>query len=134
MSEKKNESPVVKKESKAKKGSKNTKAGAKEVTANQSSSGLDENVAAAIAYIPLIALIFLFLEKKSTFVRFHSIQSLLLAVGFVVLSWIPIIQFFMPLVGLVVFVIGVFKAYNNEMYKFPVVGDIAEKQADNLPE
>jgi uncharacterized membrane protein len=99
----------------------------------KSSTNLDENIAGALAYIPIVGLIFLLIEKESEFVRFHSVQSLLLAVIFFVLGFIPLVNLISLCLGLVAFIIGVVQAYQGQMFKFPVIGNIAEKQAKNLP-
>lgn len=98
------------------------------------SSGLDENVAAAISYIFIVGLIFIFIEKNSKFVRFHAIQSVLVSVIFGIFSLIPFVNIFTGLAALIILIFGAYKAYNKEMYKFPFVGNIAEKQANNLPQ
>ena len=48
------------------------------VVADKSSTGLDANIAGALAYIPVVAIAFLVVEKSSRFVKFHAVQSLLL--------------------------------------------------------
>ena len=52
------------------------------------SSGLPENVAGALAYAlgPVTGVLFLVLEKKSKFVRFHAMQSLITFGGLFVLN------------------------------------------------
>jgi len=63
----------------------------------QSSTGLDENVAGLLCYLLgfITGILFLVVEKKSRFVKFHAMQStitfLSLFVISVVLGWIPII-------------------------------------------
>jgi uncharacterized membrane protein len=104
-----------------------------------SSGGLQSNVAAALAYIPILAIVWLLVEpySKDRFVKFHSIQSLGLAVASIgvsiVLGMIPILGWilllFLPLAIFVVWILCAVKAYQNEKYKLPVVGDFAEKQA-----
>ena len=103
------------------------------------SGGLEKNIAAALAYIPILAIVWLILEpyNKDRYIRFHSFQSLALAVSWIgvsiVLGMIPILGWiilvFLPFAILVVAVICAVKAYQNEMYKLPVLGDFAEKQA-----
>jgi uncharacterized membrane protein len=58
----------------------------------KSSTGLDANVAALIAYIFtfLSGLIFFLIEKESRYVRFHAMQALLLGAGFFIL-WIVLV-------------------------------------------
>src|SRR5215813_11348283 len=51
------------------------------IPATKSSTGLDENVASLLAYVfgLVSGLIFFFIEKDSRLVRFHGMQSTLLA-------------------------------------------------------
>lgn len=104
--------------------------------------GLDVNVAAALSYFLILAIIWLVLEpyNKNRFIKFHSIQAIGLAVvsmGLsIVLSMIPILGwillFFLPLVILVAAVLCAVKAYQNEWFKLPWIGDFAEKQLESL--
>jgi uncharacterized membrane protein len=101
--------------------------------------GMDANVAAALSYFVIIAIIWLVLEpyNKNRFVRFHSVQAIALAVvstgisivlGFIpIIGWIALI--FLPLAVFVVWVICFVKAFQNEWFKLPVIGDFAEQQA-----
>jgi uncharacterized membrane protein len=104
--------------------------------------GLESNVAAALAYLPILAVVWLLVEpySKDRFVKFHSVQSLGLAVVsmgiYIVLGiiWIiPILGwlllFFAPLALFVVWVICAVKAFQKETFKLPLIGDFAEKQA-----
>ncbi|MFO7302912.1 MAG: DUF4870 domain-containing protein [Acidobacteriota bacterium] len=112
----------------------------------KSSTGLDANVAAAISYIPIVAIVFLVIEKTSTFVKFHALQSLGLCLGSIVIWFalavvgtIPVLGLFnlllVPIVAIALFVvwlIAVLKAFQNQRWKLPVIGDIAEKQSTSL--
>jgi uncharacterized membrane protein len=111
-----------------------------------------DNVNGMLAYITIIpAIIFLVAEpyNKSRFVRFHAWQNILLhAAAFVcwvalfifsfVLALIPILghllAFFLWFALMVVFfvawIMALLKANGGQMYKLPVIGDIAEKQAN----
>ena len=101
---------------------------------------MDENVAGALAYLVIVAIVWLVLEpyNKNRFVRFHSIQAIALAVvsmGIsIVLGMIPILGWivllFFPLVMFVVWVICFVKAFRGEMFKLPILGDFAEQQAN----
>ena len=118
-----------------------------------SEGGLDENVAAALCYALglLSGVAFLVIEpfNKNKTIRFHAFQSIFFAIGYFVF-WIILSIFsailrsllnytlwFIPNllslgVGLAFFGFWLFlmyKAYNREMFKIPVIGDIAEKQA-----
>ena len=108
---------------------------------------IPENIAAVLAYMTVIpAIVFLFLEpfKRNLFVRFHAFQHLFLwlagfafgiaaAIVWTVLQLIPFMRVlvfpFAGLIGLAWFFIWlllVVKAYHHEMFKLPVVGDLAE--------
>ena len=116
-------------------------------------AGLEDNVAGALCYLVgfITGIIFLVIEpyKYDKFVRFHAFQSIFLSVAWVVF-WIAfdivtailahisfgIFGFVMGLIGLLI-ALGVFllwlflmfKAYNNERYMLPFIGELALKQA-----
>jgi uncharacterized membrane protein len=109
-------------------------------------TGLADNVAGMLAYVTIIpAIIFLVVEpyNRSRFVRFHSFQSIFFAVAWTALwivlnivAHIPLLGFLTiliwPLVGLaglVIWIILLLKANQGLMFKLPVIGDLAEKQA-----
>lgn len=116
-----------------------------------SAAPLAENVAGALAYVTIIpAIVFLLIEpyNRNRFVRFHSFQCLFVAVALIVVDialsiisaifhLVPVIGWFVaalmwPLYGLAVLALWlllVIKAYQHEIYKLPVIGDLAEKQA-----
>ena len=100
-----------------------------------SSGGLESNVAGALAYLWIVAIIWLVLEpyNKDRFIRFHSFQSLAYGIiAFAVsilLGWIPIIGWLLLLGIVALWFVLVYKAFNKEMFKLPVIGDFAEKQA-----
>jgi uncharacterized membrane protein len=119
-----------------------------------SAGGMADNVAGMLAYITIIpAIIFLVMEpyNKSRFVRFHSFQNLFFAGGLVV-CWIAFVILsmvltFIPILGhivmfllwmvlsigsFVVWIIMLLKANGGQMWKLPVIGDMAEKQANAM--
>lgn len=123
----------------------------------KSSIGLEGNVAAAIGYVVgILALVLIVVEKDNRFVRFHAIQSVLYAaiatalmIGLVIVSMIlgfvaaavadslgllvgvlaTLIYFGVILAFLAGLVFAAYKAYQGEMFKLPVVGNLAEKFA-----
>ncbi|NJE07395.1 DUF4870 domain-containing protein [Thermococcus sp. M39] len=109
---------------------------------SETSLGLEENVEAALAYVLgfLTGIIFLLLEKESEFVRFHAMQSTITFLGIFILQqllrFIPflggILAMLLSLVGLVLWILGIVKAYQGEYYKFPIVGGIAENQVKKM--
>jgi uncharacterized membrane protein len=112
------------------------------------SMGLADNFAGMLAYITIIpAIVFLVIEpyNKKPFVRFHCFQSIFLFVLWTVL-WsvtnfmlVPIIgtlaHLLLSLLGLgffVLWIILLIKANQGQMFKVPVIGDLAEKQANSM--
>jgi uncharacterized membrane protein len=117
---------------------------------NQKSAlGLDGNVTALIGYIIwIVALIVIFIEKDNRFVRFHAIQAVLYGAAFFVLFiglWIitivlafisgtlatlfSLLFLLLWLAGLGGIILLCVKSFKGEMFKLPVIGDMAEKWA-----
>ena len=99
-------------------------------------SGIDANVAAALSYLVgfVTGIIFLLVEKENRFVRFHAMQSTLF---FLAVVAIDVLLQIIPLIGFLVVVFVVipasalvwlllmYKAYQGEEYKLPLVGQWA---------
>ncbi|MCX6683050.1 MAG: DUF4870 domain-containing protein [Methanoregula sp.] len=116
--------------------------------------GLDENVASAACYLLtwVTGIIFFLMEKDNKTVRFHAMQSILTFLPLMILAWIigAIVTMMVfgagmygavgiwGIVGLIITLIWIimlllwlflmFKAYQGEKFKVPIVGDIAENQ------
>ena len=103
-------------------------------------SGLDQNVAGALAYFfgALTGIFFLVTEKENKFVRFHAMQSIMVTVAVfaiqVVIGFIPFLNMILvPLIGLATFAGWVFlmyKAFNNDEFMVPYIGEMAKKQIE----
>jgi len=116
------------------------------VVAEKSSTGLDANVAAALTYIPVVAIVFLVIEKGSRLVKFHAVQSLGLLVAWMatwfilgiigmipVLGWATLLLWPLVAIGMfVIWLIALLKAFKGEWWKLPVIGNIAEQQSATL--
>jgi uncharacterized membrane protein len=109
----------------------------------KTSTGLDENVAGLLSYLGwwITGIIFLLLEPDSKFVRFHSLQSILV-LGFInlagwVIRFLPVVGDWLGnvvwLIGIALWIVLMVKAYQGVKYKLPVSGDLAEKWADGQP-
>lgn len=108
----------------------------------KTSSGLEQNIAGFLCYLGgfITGVIFLFIEKENRFVRYHAIQSILVTAALLILSLvltiIPVIGWIISLllipVYFILWIYMMFKAYKNTWFKFPIVGDIAEKQLEKL--
>lgn len=109
------------------------------ITGSQT-SGMQSNVAGLLCYILIIGIIFLFVEplKNDKFVRFHAFQSIFYWVAVIVIFfflglifplglWL-VLYWPLRLLTLAGMIFLMYKAYNNERYKLPFIGDLAEKQ------
>jgi uncharacterized membrane protein len=111
--------------------------------------GMTDNVAGMLAYVTIIpAIVFLVVEpyNKNRFVRFHSFQNIFFHVAWFAmwialsivahipfLGWLTILIWpLIGLAGLIIWIILLLKAYQGQMYKLPVIGDMAEKQANAM--
>ena len=104
----------------------------------KTSTGLEQNIAGLLCYVLgwITGIIFLILEKENQFVRFHAMQSIIvfgaLTVVSIILNFIPVIGsilgFLIGILGFILWIILMLKAYKGEKYKLPWAGDFAEKQ------
>jgi len=99
-------------------------------------TGLPKNTAAALSYagLWLTGIIFLLIEKDP-FVRFHAMQSII-TFGLLTLIWVfPLFWLLTPLFGLVGFILWlvlIYKAYQGEEFKLPWIGEFAKKQLTRI--
>ena len=105
----------------------------------ESSTGMSANVAGLLCYVLgwISGIVFVVLEKKSTFVKFHAWQSIMtfgvLTVADLILGLIPLIGWVLGILigilGFVLWIILMIRAYQGQMWKVPWAGNWAEKQA-----
>ncbi|HXZ32280.1 MAG TPA: zinc-ribbon domain-containing protein [Terriglobales bacterium] len=117
--------------------------------AQPSAGGLSDNIAGALAYVTVIpSILFLVLApyNSNRFIRFHSFQNIFFAVAWIALwivlniiahipifGWLTILIWpLITLAGFVIWLILIFKAYQGQMWKLPMIGDMAEKQASAM--
>jgi len=104
----------------------------------RTASGLDPNVAAALAYaIGWVSGGILLVFEPNRFVRFHALQSTIvfgtLSVAWMIalsvpfLGWIVAI-FVIPPVSAVLWLLLMYKAYQGERFKIAVAGEMAEQR------
>ena len=120
-------------------------------TSSSAGLGMEENLASALCYIPIVGLIFLLIDpyKQNKTIRFHAFQSIFYFIAWIVVGICMGIVFgilytVMPfglwsifhLVSRLVelaFVIGwvwmAVKAYQRDRFVMPIIGPLAEKQA-----
>ena len=110
--------------------------------ATGSTTSLEPNVAGLLCYLAgwITGLVFILIEKENKFVRFHAMQSIVtfgaLTVLYVVLSVLSSILWFfwilytpLGILGLVLWIVLMVKAYQGERFKLPIAGDFAEKNS-----
>ena len=105
----------------------------------KTSTGLEENVAGLLCYVGwwISGLVFFLLEQENKFVRFHAMQSIIvfgtLSVALAVLTWIPVIGWvfgtILGILGFVLWIVLMVKAYQGTRYQLPWAGNLAEKYA-----
>lgn len=128
-----------------------------------SSIGLEPNVAAGLGYlIPIVGLIFFFIEKTNRFVKFNGAQAILITIGYFVVGIIQIVLgifgavadnaaggtgaialitglgsclFGILYLGLFALQIwGIIAGFMGNYVKFPIVGALAERWAGGPPQ
>jgi uncharacterized membrane protein len=114
-----------------------------------SSQGMTDNVAGMLAYVTIIpAIVFLVVApyNRNRFIRFHAWQCVFLCIAWTVLwivlsifahipflGWLSILLW--PLIGLgglILWIVLLLKANQGQMFKLPIIGDMAEKQANAM--
>ncbi|MBP2001644.1 putative membrane protein [Paenibacillus shirakamiensis] len=108
----------------------------------KSSTGLPENLAGFLCYlVPFVGgAVFLALEKRSRYVMFHALQSLIvfgiLILGHVASGFIPLlgslIALLLQLIGVILWIVLMTAALQGKWYKVPYFGDAAESQMRRL--
>jgi uncharacterized membrane protein len=114
------------------------------------STSMASNVAGLLCYLLgfVTGIIFLVVQpyKNDKFVRFHAFQSIFFSIFCLIVSWVAsallvtllftggfgfalLLSRLIQLGCFVAFIFLMYKAYNNEQFKLPIIGDIAAKQA-----
>jgi uncharacterized membrane protein len=101
-----------------------------------SGTGLSKNTAAALSYVlgPITGIVFLILEKDP-YVRFHSMQSIVVFTLFwFLLPWALgltiILAILVPLIWIASFILWlvlVYKAWQGQEWEVPVLGKLAKQ-------
>ncbi len=115
-------------------------------------AGMADNMASALCYLLglLTGILFLVLEpyNRNKLIRFHAFQSIFFNVAYIgvwivvmilsialgalpVIGWIfGILLHFAVMIGFfIMWIMLLYKAYNNEKMVLPIIGPLAEKQA-----
>jgi uncharacterized membrane protein len=98
----------------------------------QSSTGLEENVAGFLCYLLgfVTGIVFLVVEKNSSFVKFHAKQSTITFLGIfvilLVIGWVPVLGMLVWIFTLVLWLVLMIKALQGKRYSLPIVGKLSE--------
>jgi len=104
------------------------------------SMGIRPNIAGFLCYLFgfVSGIFFLIIEKENKFVRYHALQSTL---AFAILFIVKVILIAIPLIGwallpvlgivaIIVWVFSMYKAYQGEYFKLPIIGNMAEHKSE----
>jgi uncharacterized membrane protein len=106
--------------------------------------GLTQNVAAGLSYVFgwISGLIIFLTEKQNRFVRFNAMQSILFFGGLTVINiligivgsigipFIGLLTYLIGLIGFVGWIVLMINGFQGKYFKLPIVGEYAEKYAD----
>lgn len=105
----------------------------------------NRNLVASLSYILgfITGIVILLVEKEDKFIRFHAVQSSILSGGLFALNLIlslilrsfgflnllaSFINIIIWMVIIITMAVSFIKAYQGQLFKWPIVGDFAEKQ------
>ena len=103
-----------------------------------SQSDTNRNLVAALSYFLMFVtgIVILFVERDNKFIRFHAMQSTLIFGAIFIASALVngLLGFASGFVSVAIWIIAVFiwiismiKAYQGQIFKWPVFGDLAER-------
>lgn len=116
--------------------------------APQAGTGLAPNVAGALAYLlgPVTGVLFLVIEKRSRFVRFHAAQSIVVSIALIALGIglgiVSVILDALPLLGLLIglllslllglgsfllWILLMYSAFQGREWEVPLIGHHARR-------
>lgn len=108
-------------------------------------SNSNRNLVAAISYLLgfITGIVILLVEKNDKFIRFHAMQSTLTFGALFIINFViglifgsiaiigvlaTLVSTLISLASIVVWIVSMVKAFQGQMFKWPIVGDIAERQ------
>lgn len=103
--------------------------------------GLAAHVVAGLSYFfwPVLPLVIYLVESENRFVRFHSLQSLILGVGALIVGAVAFVLSFIPFFGwlaslalwigfLALMIWGIVSGFTGQWTRLPLVGEVAAQQ------
>ena len=118
------------------------KGGGQSSSSSETTMNLTPNVAGLLCYLFgwISGVVFLVMEQKNKWIRFHAAQSIIVFGFLCIISLITYVFWWLPLLhwilisiiwicGFILWVLLMYKAYQGEYFKLPLVGDFAESMA-----
>ena len=106
----------------------------------KTSTGLPESISGLLCYVGfwVTGVIFILIESSNKTVRFHAFQSTivfaLINIAYFVFYFVPyfgwIANFLLSALAFILWVVFMFKAYQGQKWKIPLIGSLAEKWAN----
>lgn len=103
----------------------------------KTSLGLDPNITGLLCYVFgwVSGLVIILVEKDDDWVRFHAMQSIitfgaLTVITIILGSVLFFLAFLIPLInllGIVLWIVLMVKAFQGEKFMLPVIGELAEQ-------
>lgn len=120
------------------------RAALKKAAEGSTSTGLKPNDAGLLCYVGIwiSGIIFLIIEQKNRFVRFHAAQSIIvfgiLTIAGIILGSIPFVggafSTIISVLGFILWIVLMIKAHQGQLYKIPWAGNVAEKMLASIGE
>jgi uncharacterized membrane protein len=117
--------------------------GKKDDIPQETSINLAPRLSAFLCYLGIwiAGIVFIIIEQKNRWVRFHAAQSIVvfgtLFVASGVLGWIPFIgnlfSATLTILGIVLWIVLMVKTYNGETYRVPWAADVADMIIGHIP-
>lgn len=115
------------------------------MTTDTGQLGLAENIAGLLCYLFgwVTGIVFLIIDKRPV-VRFHALQSIFtfgaISLLYFILGLLPFslwrlvssLYGIISLVGLILWILLIIKAYQGQQFKLPIAGQMAEKWSSTL--
>jgi len=108
------------------------------VAVKKVASGSNQNMMGALTYLLgfVTGIVFLLVEKDNKFVRFHAAQSTVVFGVLFLLGMVPVVGWVMGVViapvSFILWLVLMWKAYQGETFRLPVVSDLADKLESKL--
>lgn len=110
-----------------------------------SENDTNRNIVAALSYFLgfITGIIILLVEKDDKYVRFHAMQSCVIFGGLFVVNFILSLVFggfsvlgflatavnsVITVMAIIIWIVSMIKAYQGQVFKWPIAGNFAEKQ------